>query len=143
METDPALTGNGRERSQGVQRHSSQRLGFKGRITTWVMVLTRTAVLRRSHLPPGGHLAMAGDSLGCLGTGMPLPSSGQRPGVLPNALQCTGRPPPKAIPSGMFVGPRLGTPDLGAGAGASLSPGRVVAGSSTHLEEVDSIVPIL
>lgn len=35
---------------------------------------------------------MSGGSLGCHNSGMPLPSSGHRPGLLPNILPCTGQP---------------------------------------------------
>lgn len=43
-------------------------------------------------LSPSGHLTVPGDIVGCHNLGAHLPSSRQRPGVLPSVQRCTGQP---------------------------------------------------
>ena len=89
---DPETGGKELER----QQCASQGLGFRGQITTLV-------------LPLGGPLAMAGGIPGCLGTGVPLASNGQRQGGCPAPCSVRGGPHPKTIPSRVLVVPGPGT----------------------------------
>lgn len=46
-------------------------------------------------MPPGGHLTMSGDSLGCYARGEGVTFSRSRAGMLLNILHCIGQLPPQ------------------------------------------------